>query len=88
MTPPMNQAKHPRASRTAPKRPAPRAVLTNQLQDPDGFYEALLDAHAGLSTEQSALLHAKLVLLLANQIGDASVLAHCIEMAKPLACEL
>jgi hypothetical protein len=34
----------------------------------------LIDAHRGLSDEQSALLNAKLILLLANQIGDLEVL--------------
>lgn len=58
------------------------AVLDNQLTDADGFYEALLDAHAGLSTEQSTLLNARLILLLANQIGNAAVLADCIDLAK------
>lgn len=57
-------------------------ALDNQLQDADGFYEALLDAHTGLSTGQSALLNARLILLLANQIGDATVLADCIGLAK------
>jgi Protein of unknown function (DUF2783) len=59
-----------------------RAALDNQLTDADGFYETLLDAHAGLSTEQSALLNARLILLLANQIGNAAVLADCIALAK------
>jgi hypothetical protein len=59
-----------------------QATLSNQLQDADGFYEALLDAHTGLSTEQSALLNARLILLLANQIGDAKVLAECIALAQ------
>lgn len=58
------------------------ATLNNQLTDADGFYEALLDAHTGLSTEQSALLNARLILLLANQIGDAAVLADCILLAQ------
>jgi hypothetical protein len=57
-------------------------ALDNQLQDADGFYEALLDAHTGLSTEQSALLNARLILLLANQIGDTNVLTDCIALAK------
>jgi Protein of unknown function (DUF2783) len=57
-------------------------ILTNQLADPDGFYEALLDAHAGLTADQSALLHAKLVLLLANQIGHTAVLVQCIALAR------
>jgi hypothetical protein len=52
------------------------------LQDADGFYELLLDAHQGLSAEQSELLNARLILLLANQVGDAKVLKECIEAAR------
>ena len=55
---------------------------TLNLQDADGFYEQLLDAHQGLSEQQSALLNARLILLLANQIGDAKVLKDCVEAAK------
>jgi hypothetical protein len=51
------------------------------LQDADGFYEQLLDAHAGLSREQSELLNARLILLLANQVGDAQVLRKCLQAA-------
>ena len=54
------------------------------VQDADGFYEQLLDAHQGLSDEQSALLNARLILLLANQVGDAGVLKACVEAAKKL----
>ncbi|MFL6694130.1 MAG: DUF2783 domain-containing protein [Ramlibacter sp.] len=54
---------------------------TSNFQDPDGFYEQLLDAHVGLSREDSELLNARLVLLLANQVGDAKVLRDCIEAA-------
>jgi len=57
---------------------------TLNLQDADGFYELLLDAHEGLSPEQSQLLNARLILLLANQVGDAKVLEECIEAAKTL----
>jgi hypothetical protein len=53
----------------------------NRLSDPDAFYEALLDAHRGLSEAGSAQLNARLVLLLANQVGDATVLAQCIRAA-------
>jgi hypothetical protein len=52
------------------------------LQDADGFYEQLLDAHAGLTPEQSQLLNARLILLLANQVGDATVLADCVTAAR------
>ena len=54
------------------------------LQDADGFYEQLLDAHQGLSEQQSALLNARLVLLLANQVGDARVLKECVEAARAI----
>ena len=50
--------------------------------DADGFYELLLDAHQGLSQAQSEALNARLILLLANQIGDAGVLANCITAAR------
>ena len=52
------------------------------LQDADTFYEQLLDAHLGLSDEQSALLNARLILLLANQVGDAAVLRECLAAAQ------
>ena len=52
------------------------------LQDADGFYEQLLDAHQGLSEQESALLNARLILLLANQVGDAKVLKDCVEAAR------
>lgn len=54
------------------------------LQDADGFYEQLLDAHQGLSREQSELLNARLILLLANQVGDAEVLRECVQAAAQL----
>ena len=52
------------------------------FQDADSFYEQLLDAHEGLTPEQSQLLNARLILLLANQVGDARVLKECIEAAR------
>ncbi len=57
---------------------------TPNFQDADGFYEQLLDAHTGLSREQSELLNARLILLLANQIGSRDVLAACIQAAREL----
>jgi hypothetical protein len=56
------------------------------LKSPDDFYERLLDAHRGLTGDESAQLNARLILLLANQIGDDVVLAECIAAAaKPFA---
>jgi Protein of unknown function (DUF2783) len=57
---------------------------TFHFQDGDSFYEQLLDAHEGLSKEQSELLNARLILLLANQVGDAKVLKECVEAARRL----
>ena len=51
------------------------------FQDADLFYEQLLDAHAGLTRAQSELFNARLILLLANQVGDAGVLEECVKAA-------
>lgn len=48
----------------------------------DDFYAALMMAHEGLSFEQSARLNARLVLLLANQVGDLKTLKAAIEAAR------
>ena len=45
-----------------------------RIADPDGFYNKLIDLHQGLSQEQSNKVNAKLILMLANHIGDQSVL--------------
>ena len=52
------------------------------LDRPDDFYQALIDAHAGLSLEQSAALNARLILLLANQVGDFDTLRAAIAAAR------
>jgi hypothetical protein len=57
---------------------------TPHFQDADLFYEQLLDAHTGLSREQSELLNARLILILANQIGSREVLAACIQAAQDM----
>lgn len=56
--------------------------LEPNLTDPDGFYQALLDAHEGLNPEESAAFNARLIFVLANQIGDPEVLAQALEAAK------
>lgn len=48
----------------------------------DDFYEALIETHRDLSDEQSALVNAKLILLLANHIGDLSVLREAMTIAR------
>jgi hypothetical protein len=49
---------------------------------PDDFYQELIDLHRGLTDEQSALVNAKLVLLLANHIGDMAVLREAMDAAR------
>ena len=48
----------------------------------DDFYQALIDTHRDLSDEQSAMVNAKLVLLLANHVGDISVLREAMHIAR------
>jgi hypothetical protein len=52
------------------------------LESPDDFYEALIDAHRELTTEASEALNARLVLLLANHIGSQRVLLEALEAAR------
>ncbi|NUZ05263.1 DUF2783 domain-containing protein [Piscinibacter koreensis] len=58
------------------------------LQQPDAFYAAWVAAHEHLDPVRSADLNARLVLLLANQIGDHAVLLECIEAARTSADEV
>lgn len=51
------------------------------LQDADAFYESLLDAHRDLSREESELLNARLILIMANQLGHTGLLQACIAAA-------
>lgn len=55
------------------------------LADPDGFYEALIDSQRELSEEQCELMNARLVLVLANHIGDRAVLDEALRVARPAA---
>ena len=59
-----------------------RAVLAPNLEDPDDFHARLIAAHEGLTESASADLNARLLFLLANQIGSAAVLAECITLAR------
>lgn len=56
--------------------------LVPNIHDPDGFYDELLAAHAGLSKTQSDALNAKLILVLANHVGDRDVLRDALKAAK------
>ncbi|MEO9780528.1 MAG: DUF2783 domain-containing protein [Sedimentitalea sp.] len=50
--------------------------------DQDDFYNTLIHAHDGLSAEQSHALNARLILLMANRIGDLDVLTDLITTAQ------
>jgi len=52
------------------------------VPDPDGFYAAIIDAHSDLDDAQSAALNTRLVLLLANHIGDPDVVREAIAAAR------
>jgi len=48
----------------------------------DDFYEMLINTHRDLSDEQSELLNARLILLLANHIGDMDTLREALNAAR------
>ncbi|CAA9242485.1 MAG: hypothetical protein AVDCRST_MAG27-1651 [uncultured Craurococcus sp.] len=52
------------------------------LAAPDDVYEALVALHRDLTPEQSRLVNAKLILLLANHVGDAAVLREAMAKAR------
>jgi hypothetical protein len=54
----------------------------SRFADPDAAYRALLEARRNLSDEQAAKLDSRLVLLLANHIGDMDVLREAIALAE------
>ena len=56
--------------------------LSPNIAGADDFYAELLAAHEGLSKEESDALNARLLLVLANQVGDRAVLSAAIETAK------
>jgi hypothetical protein len=62
-----------------------RLGLDSRFADPDAAYRALVEAHRGLSDEESARLNTRLVLLLANHVGDLGFLHEAIRLAKSAA---
>ncbi|CAD0186365.1 hypothetical protein RUESEDTHA_03273 [Ruegeria sp. THAF57] len=57
-------------------------ILTPNLDSADDFYAGLLTAHEGLDRAESDALNARLVLVLANHIGDAEVLSQALKAAR------
>lgn len=56
----------------------------SNMANPDDFYAALLDLHAGKSPAESADLNTRLVLLLANHIGDCDVITSAFRIASAI----
>ncbi len=57
-------------------------ILEPKIAEADRFYEALIDAHRGLTESESAAYNARLILLLANQVGDLPVLLQALDCAR------
>jgi len=55
--------------------------LSANFSDPDAFYSELLAAHEGLSKEESDALNARIILVLANHIGDLETLRSALAAA-------
>jgi hypothetical protein len=53
-----------------------------RIHDPDGFYEELVDSQRGLDDEAAERMNARLILLLANHVGDREVLSEAIRIAR------
>ena len=82
----MSDVTPPLVLRTAPNFHHPGQSPTSPLQayaPGDDFYEQLIAAHQGLSDEESRLLNARLVLLLANHIGNLDVISQALAQARP-----
>lgn len=56
-------------------------TVSPNLKQADDVYALLLAAHEGLSDAASATLNARLILILANHIGEETVLAEAIALA-------
>ena len=58
-----------------------KLILSANLAEADGFYEALIESHRNLSEADSAAQNARLILLLANHIGQLDVLLQALDAA-------
>lgn len=56
--------------------------LEPNLSDPDGFYEELIGSQRDLNDEQAELFQARLLLVLANHVGDRRVLSEAMRVAR------
>lgn len=56
-------------------------ITAANIEKPDDFYAELLTAHEGLSKSDSDAFNARLILLLANHIGDRTILTEALKAA-------
>jgi Protein of unknown function (DUF2783) len=56
--------------------------LESRFPDPDRAYRSLIEAHRGLSDEESAAFNTRLVLILANHVGDHQILQEALLLAQ------
>jgi hypothetical protein len=56
--------------------------LSRNASAPDDIYEAIIRMHEGLSDEESARVNARLILILANHVGDADVIREATRLAR------
>ena len=59
-----------------------KLLTDSRFADPDGVYTAIIDAHRDLGDAESSEFNARLVLILANHIGDAEVLGEALALAR------
>ena len=52
------------------------------IDDPDSFYAKLIELHEGLSSEDTHKVNAKLILMMANQIGDRALLDEMLDYVR------
>ena len=60
------------------------STLTTEanISDPDGFYQELIDMQRDLDDEAAARFQARLLLVLANHVGDRAVLSQALQVAR------
>jgi len=56
-------------------------ILTPNIPDPDGFYQELIDSQRDMNDAQASAMNCKLILVLANHIGDRTVLRQALAAA-------
>ncbi len=59
-----------------------RLILEPNTDDPDGVYQFIIDMHKDLSEEESHAANARLILIMANHIGDENIIAKAAAIAR------